>query len=163
MGKDEDEERDRAIEREIRVGRGFSLGDVIGREGGNYLKGASPVAPGVQAFLEIAQFLGERTGGALRTVLHMEVKASETVVGKHYDAPLRALEVILERVLGSEADLVELVRSVDFEWGRQMLERPHFQKQGQPADPDDPYTHESVRAALSALLDETRRALEGDE
>jgi hypothetical protein len=30
-------------------------------------------------------------------------------------------------------------------------ERPHFDREGRPPDPDDPYTQESVRTALSQL------------
>jgi hypothetical protein len=33
-----------------------------------------------------------------------------------------------------------------------MGERPHFEREGSPRHPDDPYTVESVRNALSRLL-----------
>ena len=33
-----------------------------------------------------------------------------------------------------------------------MGERPYFEKEGAPQHPDDPYTVESVRNALSGLL-----------
>jgi hypothetical protein len=46
----------------------------------------------------------------------------------------------------------ELVRAADIEWGRGMGERPYFAKEGAPHDPDDSYTVESVRNALSGLL-----------
>jgi hypothetical protein len=40
-----------------------------------------------------------------------------------------------------------------------MLERPHFQSPGSPPDPDDEYTHESVKKALSGLLEKVRQSL----
>jgi hypothetical protein len=48
--------------------------------------------------------------------------------------------------------LEELVRDADIEWGRVMGERPYFEKEGSPHNPDDPYTVESVRDALSERL-----------
>jgi hypothetical protein len=48
--------------------------------------------------------------------------------------------------------LKELVRSADAEWGRTMGERPHFEKEGEPPHPEDPYTAESVRNALAEAL-----------
>jgi hypothetical protein len=41
-----------------------------------------------------------------------------------------------------------------------MHERPHFEKEGSPHHPDDPYTVESVRNALSELL---KRLSAGEE
>ena len=35
-----------------------------------------------------------------------------------------------------------------------MGERPYFEKEGTPCHPDDPYTVESVRLALSGLLEQ---------
>jgi hypothetical protein len=35
-----------------------------------------------------------------------------------------------------------------------MGERPHFENEGSPRHPDDPYTVESVRSALSGLLEQ---------
>ena len=43
------------------------------------------------------------------------------------------------------------VRETDAEWGRVFGERPRFERDGCPPAPDDPYTLESVRAALAAL------------
>jgi hypothetical protein len=48
--------------------------------------------------------------------------------------------------------LEELVRDADIEWGRLMRERPYFEREGAPRHPDDPYTVESVRTVLSALV-----------
>jgi len=38
------------------------------------------------------------------------------------------------------------------EWGRAMDERPYFQRDGSPPHPEDPYTVESVRSALSDVV-----------
>jgi hypothetical protein len=50
--------------------------------------------------------------------------------------------------------LKELVREADVEWGRVYDKRPHFEKEGAPPDPDDPYTVESVRTILAGLIDQ---------
>ena len=38
-------------------------------------------------------------------------------------------------------------------WGRALGERPHFEQEGRPPHSDDPYTAESVRIALSQLVE----------
>jgi hypothetical protein len=70
------------------------------------------------------------------------------------DPPLAVLAAWVRRILGSEQGLKELVREADVEWGRVFGERPYFEKEGQPPDPNDPYTHESVRAVLTKLVEE---------
>ncbi len=70
-----------------------------------------------------------------------------------YDHPLAVLANYVRQVLGSDYLLRELVREADVEWGRVFGERPHFERPGRPPDPDDPYTIESVRSALSRLID----------
>ena len=57
-----------------------------------------------------------------------------------------------QRVLDSDYHLEELVRAADTEWECLMGERPCLEKKGAPLHPDDPYTVESVRKALSELL-----------
>ena len=69
-----------------------------------------------------------------------------------YDQPLTALALFCERILSSEGLLRNFVNDVDAEWGRIYLERPHFQKNGRPPDPEDQYTFSSVRIALSGLM-----------
>ena len=59
---------------------------------------------------------------------------------------------VRREVLGSEYGLKELVREADVEWGRVFGERPRFETDGCPAAPDDPYTAESVRTALTQLV-----------
>ena len=84
-------------------------------------------------------------------VLHRNVKGSELLLN-NFDQPLVVLANYCQRVLDSDYLLEELVRDADIEWGRAMGERPYFEKAGTPSDPDDPYTVESVRNALSRLL-----------
>ena len=52
------------------------------------------------------------------------------------------------------AVVLELVREADVEWGQRMDERPYFERVGAAPHADDPYTVESVRAALSDALDQ---------
>lgn len=135
------------------------MADVIGREGGGFFHGASPVPMLEQVTTELCQFVAANVNdasGALRRVLERQVRTSETIVGEHFDDPFSALEVIIERLLSDEAWYFEFVRQVDAEWGRLMLERPHFQQPGQVAEADDEYTHASVRVALESLLARVR-------
>jgi len=158
--KERPSSKDAEIEREIRLGRKFSLAEAIGRMGGSgLLKGTSPVTRKRQAELEIERYLESHlvdSQGALEVVLARRVRESETLFKMGYDQPLEVLALFCERILGSEGLLQDFVRDVDAEWGRIYLERPHFQKDGRPADPEDPYTFSSVRIALSGLMAKLR-------
>ena len=160
-----DEERtagradDAALEREIRSRRKFSLAEAIGRAAGDLMKGASPVPHKRQAELAIEQYLERHLAdpeGALLVVLQRRVRESETLLAESYEQPLEALASVSESLLGSEARLRPFVRQVDAEWGRIYSQRPLFEGEGAPPRPGDPYTLESVRAALSGLLDRLR-------
>jgi len=71
------------------------------------------------------------------------------------DLPLSALAEHIQRALTSDELLRETVREADVEWGRAMDERPYFEpKSG--SHPDDPYTVQSVRGALSEALAKLR-------
>jgi hypothetical protein len=160
MGNNQETQRseeDAELEREIREGREFSLEEAIGRLAGpGAMKGESPVARMQQAEVEIESWLRSHladAGGALRVVLHRQVKGSERLLD-NFDQPLVVLAGYCQRVLDSDYLLEELVRDADIEWGRVMGERPHFEKAGVPHHPDDPYTIESVRDALSGLLEQ---------
>jgi hypothetical protein len=148
-------EADTELEREIRKGRKFTLAEAIGRLAGpGAMKGESPVARLQQAEVEIASWLRSHmsdAGGALQVVLHRDVKGSELLLD-NFDQPLVVLAGYCQHVLDSDYLLGELVREADIEWGRVMGERPYFEKEGSPRHPDDPYTVESVRLALSGLL-----------
>jgi len=149
-------ESEAEIEREIRQGRKFSLGDAISRAAGpGVLKGGSPVSPVRQAEVEIEMWLRSQladVGGPLEVVLHRCVVTSELML-ENLGQPLVVLAAYCRRVLESDRLLEELVRDVDLEWGRMMGERPHFEKDGTPPHADDPYTIELVRNAVSRVLE----------
>src|SRR5262245_59409441 len=149
-----------AIEREIRLGRTFSLSDAIGRMGGEgTLKGASPVPPIQQTEAAIANYLRAHlydAGGVLAQVVLRHIRMSEILV-ENFDQPAIVLAGYVNRVLESEALLKDLVRDADVEWGRILGDRPHFEREGHPADPDDPYTLASVRNALLQLAQGAER------
>jgi hypothetical protein len=160
MGADQPERRsqaDAALQREIREGRKFTLAEAIGRLAGpGAMKGVSPATRKQQVEAEIETYLERHlTGaaGALPSVLLRYVKESELLVN-NLDEPLVVLASCLQRILDSEYRLRELVREADVEWGRVYGERPHLEKEGCPPHPDDPYTVDSVRAALKQLLEE---------
>lgn len=160
MADDDSEERDRMIEEEARRGRKFTLADVIGREGASFFDGESPVPMLARATAGLCMFVEkevEDSSGALHAVLQRWIRTSDTIVADHFDDPLDALEIILDQMLSSDARLQEVVRRVDAEWGRIMLERPHFQKPGQPPHPDDEHTHANVRAELEGLREKLRK------
>lgn len=148
------------IEREIRRGRKFSVSDAIGRlGGGGLLKGASPVPPMQQTEAAIANYLGSHLddpGGVLAQVMLRYVKTSEILI-ENFDRPAVVLAGYVNQVLNSETMLKDLVREADVERGRMLGERPQFEREGRPPDPDDPYTVASVRDALTRLLQESTR------
>jgi hypothetical protein len=146
---------DADLEREIRADRKFSLTEAIGRmAGGGAMKGVSPVTGKRQAELEIGEYLNRHlidAAGALGVVLLRRVRESAILLAK-YDQPLTALACCIQHLLDSDALLKDFVCEVDVEWGRIYDERPYFEREGFPPDPDDPYTTESVRLALSRLI-----------
>ena len=151
---DQDRDRDLAIQREILSGRKFSLAEAIGREGGSFLKGDSPVPKQLQAIAEINRFIKQNLSdppGALVAVLSTWVK-TDIRVAAHLNSPLRALAEILDSLIDNQSLLYEFVRQVDFQWGQIYDERPYFQQPGQNPHPNDEYTHESVRLQLIELL-----------
>jgi hypothetical protein len=158
MSDEQDKQRSEAnaeIEREIRQGRRFTAQEAMGRMiGPGAMKGGSAVSPIQQAETEIGTWLRGNLAdstGALQALLHRQLIGSELLLN-NLDQPLLALEHYCRRVLGSDRGLEELVREADIEWGRRMDERPHFNREGSPPHPDDPYTKDSVRAALDGLL-----------
>jgi len=146
-------DRNEDIEREIRANRKFSLNEAIGRmAGGDFMKGGTPVTRKRQAELDIDEYLRRHlvdSGGVLRSVLSRHL--GESLLNRDYDQPLAVLAVYVQNLLSSEHLLEEFVREADMEWGRVQNERPYFQMASRPADPDDPYTVDSVRLALIQL------------
>jgi hypothetical protein len=115
----------------------------------------SPVTRQRQAEGAVEDFLRRHltdAGGVLGGVLLRRVGQSDLLLGD-YDHPLAVLAAHARQVLGSDYLLRELVREADAEWGRVFGERPHFDRPDRPPDPDDPYTADSVRVALTRLLD----------
>jgi hypothetical protein len=160
MNDDHDDQRpktDSNIEREIREGRKFTAKDLMAKLAGpGTMKGASPVSPVQQAETEIGNWLGNNVNddcGLLRVVLHRNIRGSELLL-ERLDQPLTALAAYLRGILANDNLLNEIVREADVEWGRVMDERPHFEREGMPASPDDPYTLDSVRSALEKALRE---------
>jgi hypothetical protein len=148
---------DAELEREIRQGREFTLADAIGRMAGpGAMKGASPVTRLQQAVAEIQEYLDRHLVDSARVlsgVLLRQVRDSELLL-KSVEQPLVALAGYVQHVLGCEYALRELVREADVEWGRVFDERPYFEGDSCPPAPADPYTRESVRAALIQLMAE---------
>ena len=148
-------EADAELEREILKERKFNLAEAIMRLAGpGAMKGESPVPRMQQAGIEIESWLRRHPadlGGTLQFVLHRRVKESELLL-HNFEQPLVVLAAYCQRVLDSDYLLKELVREADAEWGRVMGERPYFEREGSPPHPDDPYTVESVRNALTGLL-----------
>ena len=144
-------EADADLEREIRAERKFTLAEAIGRMAGpGMMNGVSPVSGMQQAVAEIESYLSRHSGGGLPGVFLRYVTESELLI-HGFRHPLVVLADFVQKVLNSEYLLKELVREADVEWGREFGERPYFEKDGCPPHPDDPYTLESVRAALTQL------------
>ena len=143
------------IEREIRMNREFSLGDAIGQlAGGGFMKGGSAVSRKRQAELEVEEYLRRHLsdpGEVLKGVVLRHLEAS--LVDTDYRQPLATLARFIPTVLASEPLLADIVRQADAEWGRVYGERPYFEPPHRPPHPDDPYTIESVRLRLTALLE----------
>jgi len=149
-------EQDKQLELEARGGREFSLAELISREGGDFLKGESPIPKLAQARTEINRFIVNHlpdSSGCLQSVLQTWVSLDEAKVSQHLDDPLRALEEIISSILENQQLLYELVKQVDFRWGQLYQEKPYFQRPGQPPHPEDEYTHESVYQTLSEFLE----------
>ena len=157
-------EADEKLEREVREGRKFTLAEAIGRLAGpGMMKGVSPTTRKQQAEAAIETFLDchmKTPAGALSAVLFRQIKEDELLLS-NLDQPLVVLASFVQQVLDSEHRLHELVREADVEWGRVYDERPFFEKEGRPPHEDDPYTTESVRNALSALLEALAAAATG--
>jgi hypothetical protein len=157
------DEGDRALQREIRQGRSFSLADAIGREGRDFLKGYSPVPRLVQARRTIIVFISRQLddrSGALQAVLITWVESDDAAVSQHIEAPLQALVTILNSILSTPITLHELTRQVSVKWGQMSDEQPYFQTPGQPAHPQAEYSHESVADKLAHLLSGVEYAIE---
>ena len=156
MMPNQEKDEDLESQTEILTGREFSLAEVIGREGGSFLKGESPIPRLLQAKTEINLFIDRNlidSSGALKAVLQTLVATDEAYVSRHLDSPLDALREFLELLVHNPHHLYDFVKQVDVQWGRFFGERPYFQQPGHAPHPDDEYTHESVHQQLVELMD----------
>jgi hypothetical protein len=158
MGDEQDKRRTEAeaeLERQIRQGRKFTAKEAMARMiGPGAMKGGSPISQVQEAEIEIGVWLRNNLtdpSGALQALLHRQLTGSVLLLN-NLDQPLLALARYCEQVLATNHRLEELVREADVEWGRRMEERPYFNREGSPPHPDDPYTNDSVRAALNAIV-----------
>ncbi len=143
------------LQREIRAGRKFSLGEAIGREGGSFLKGSQAMVPRPLRALAainglIDQHLNDREG-ALQLCLKRWVK-TDARIGQYLDAPPVALQMIVQDITQQPQILYEFARQVAVEWGQLNGERPYFQQPGTAPHPEAPYCHETIREILAGLL-----------
>jgi len=148
-------DKESEIEREIRQARKFNPQEALAKMAGpGAMKGASPVSPVRQAEVEIGAWLKTHvadTPGALQLLLHRTAKGSPLLL-ENLDRPLVALRGLCQEILDSDYRLAELVREADVEWGRSVDERPHFEREGSPTHPDDPYSVDGVRQALTEIV-----------
>lgn len=158
MSDDQPKQRsaaDAELEREIRQGRTFSMAEAIGRLAGpGMMKGASPIVPQRQAEAQVEDLIKrhlEDDVGVLPGVLFREVKEGRFLLDGFHQ-PQVALADHVRNILASDQLLKDLVRATDMEWGRIYGERPHFDRDGQPPHPDDPYTVAAVHGMLSRFL-----------
>ena len=158
MSDDPNKQRSEAeaqLEREIRQGRKFTAKEAMARMiGPGAMKGGSPISKVQEAETVIEIWLRGNLSdpaGALQALLNRQLKGSMLLLN-NLDRLLLALADYCRKVLASDHRLEELVRAADVEWGRRMEERPHFNKEGSPPHPDDPYTNDSVRTALDKVL-----------
>lgn len=158
MSEDQEKQRpeaDAELEREIRKGRKFTVAEAIGRMAGpGAMKGISPVTRKQQAVAEIEEWLTKHMPpgcGELQVVMLRLINGSELLL-HDYEQPILVLTACCQRVLDSEYLLKELVRQADIEWEQVQGERPYFEQEGVPRNPDDPYTLESVRRTLKELV-----------
>ena len=158
----EDLARDRELFLEAMSGREFTLADVIAQAGGNFLKGESPIPKLVQIKNELKLFISQNLhdlSGSLQAILQIEVDQADKAISHHLDQPLLVLEELVEQSLNQPETFYELVKQVDFKYGQMYEERPHFQRPGAPAHPDDEYSHESVRVQLTDFLERIENKL----
>ncbi len=149
-----DKKTEKQIEKELRGQTKFSISGAIGRAGKGLMKGASPISPQEQASKTLQEWINVNTSdpsGALKDILKRRVRTAVYPDAVDPQNPFPILTELIASILASEYQLKEFVRQVDVRWGEMYQERPHFEKEGQPPDPDDEYTFASVRETLTDL------------
>lgn len=133
----------------------FSIEDGLAQHAQGMFKDASLVPALTQAKIELSQFIRASIvdrNGCLHHILERRIFAQETLLAQNLTHPLDVLNQIIRSILSSDQQLAEFVREIDQYYGEKFSERPYFQRVGQEANPEDPYTHESVRLLLGKLL-----------
>ena len=142
-------------EQEILRGRKFELSEALARQAAGALKGASPVTLAKQLLLAVDNLLERHLPdgeGSLARVIIVRLETDPPLLARHFGDPAGVLSEFSRQILESQQALDELVRQADARWGRDYDERPLFNSPQGPVHPDDPYTPDSVRASLEALL-----------
>ncbi|MGK7909917.1 MAG: hypothetical protein AB4050_00310 [Synechococcus sp.] len=151
---DSDSDRESDLQQEILRGRKFTLSEAIAREAGSFMKGESPIPKYVQAEYAAKTIITKHltdSGGILQIVLGRWVTV-ESRISRYVDDPVMAVHETVKMLLEQNELFSEFVREVDIQWGQVNGERPHFQRLGEKAHPEDEYSHESVREQLSTFL-----------
>lgn len=160
--QEELDEQDELIRRDILLDRKFSIAEAIGREGGNFIKGHSPIPRLDQIISLITVFIGNNLNDSSRilmSVLQTIVKDDRIKIAESIEVPLEYLHNLIKSYVNNRELLYELTREVDFKWGQINDEKPHFQKPGEEPHPEDEYSHEIVEGMLKALLKKIEESL----
>ena len=145
---------DQDLQREILLGRKFSLAEAFGREGGCFMKGESAIPRPLRAVTEIKQFINSHidpSAEAISSTLFTWA-STDSRVSRQLDTPLVALTQIVESLLSEPTTFYEFARQVAIAQSHLTGERPHFQQPGQQPHPDAEHTHQSITAELQSLL-----------
>jgi len=148
-------EQDELIQREILRERKFSIAEAIGREGGSFIKGHSPIPRLDQVISHLTVFIRNNLNDSSRvlmSVLQTTVKNDRMKVAESIEEPMVYLHSLIKSYVDNRGLFYELAREVDFKWGQINNEKPHFQKPGEEPHPDDEYSHEIVEGMLKGLL-----------
>lgn len=100
--KKQDLDQDLELQKDIYQGREFTLADFIAKEGGDFLKGESPVPKIVQLKTEINFFIKNNLkdlSGSLQAVLQDWVNISDDKISSNRENPLNALSLIIEEII----------------------------------------------------------------
>ncbi|MGL1903853.1 MAG: hypothetical protein OCC49_17075 [Fibrobacterales bacterium] len=152
--RERDQEIERESKRQLHAKGGGSLASALSEKGSDFLSGGSPIPLILQAETAIASYINSEVRdscGALKATLQIRIKRKQSIIAEHIDTPLAVLKTMIALFLEKEPLLFDFVREVDACYGNMYQERPHFQRPGAKAHPDDEYTHESVRESLEEL------------
>ncbi len=103
-------------EHELRKGRKFDLSEAVARDAGDALKGASPVTAHDQTVFAARELVEANLmdpEGSLQRTLIARLDADGPLVADHFGDAAALLRQYLDRVLGSDIALADLVRECD--------------------------------------------------